>query len=137
VNVHTAKSSGAIRRLYTDHRALISIVVGYCILGAAVQDELPGQAILSFQLYNRTFAHILTACVVVFSVGYAVHILLSLSLGESLTKAIAQDFLRNYLTVERTGGFLIAVLNLRIFGSIFMNLKAAIPHLQLFTGTKR
>ncbi len=110
-----------------EHRPVVRVMLAFLAAAFVVDLLLSDVGIFSFALYSRAFASILWVCLVTLWVGYLVAGMWRAPRGEPLFVWLLRDLRYEVLTRERIAGFLIVVVYMRVLGTVFINLKAAIP----------
>lgn len=120
-------SASRWKAIFLEHRPIARLTLALLAAAFVVDLLLADVRILTFALYSRAFASILRVCLVGLSIGYAVTALFRAPRDAPLSAWVLRDLRHNILTPQRIAGFLIVVVYMRVLGTIFINLKAAIP----------
>jgi hypothetical protein len=129
----TRRTLATLRYLVREHAAMFALLFTYLAIALGVDAAFPGKAVVHLHVYNEVFFVILEVYTVVFLTAFAFIEVRHVPKGRSVILWVWRALRRRYLTLERTGAFLLALVYARILTDTFVSLKSAIPLLVPFS----
>jgi hypothetical protein len=122
-----------VRHLVHEHAGMFALLFAYLGVALSLQLAYPDLVTVRLHFYNEVFFIILEAYTIVFLTAFAFIEARHVPKGHSVLRWVWRALRRRYLTLERVGAFLLALVYARVLTDTFISLKAAIPMLQPFS----
>jgi hypothetical protein len=128
------RTLATLRYLVHEHAAMYALLFTYLAIALGLDVfAFPDRTIVHLHVYNEVFFVILEAYVIVFLTAFAFIEARHAPRGRSILLWVWRALRTRYLTLERIGGLLLALVYARILTDTFVSMKSAIPLFQPFS----